>query len=82
MKFILVGPQGEKSYAIESLHVETGAGALVIKAGHAPLITTLRAPSTIDFILTSGERQSLQLTRTAFLEISRTQIIALVNQSN
>jgi F0F1-type ATP synthase epsilon subunit len=81
MKFILVSPQGEELYIIETLRVETGAGALVIKAGHAPLITTLRAHSTIDFTLTSGEQQSIPLARPGFLEINREQVIALINQS-
>jgi len=80
VKLTIISPQYKESYTIDWLEVQTSCGTLVIKPGHAPIILTITAPSEFSFVLKTGEKKIVMITRPGFVEVTRTTIIALLNQ--
>ena len=81
MKLLIISPQHQESHIVEWVEVQTPKGSLVIQSGHAPLIVTTIAHSTLHFLLKTGEFKNIYLERPGFLEINRTSITALINQT-
>ena len=82
MKLVVVSPQHKYEYAVEWIEASTPEGSLMIKPGHAPIIMTLLAGSDFTFLLPTGEKKLIKLTRPGFLEVNRELALALINQEN
>ena len=80
MKLLIVSPQGTYEYSVQWIEAWTPSGNLVIKPGHAPLIVTLMPGFEFSFMLAAEEKKIIHLTRTGFLEVNRTDAIALLSQ--
>lgn len=80
MKLAIVSPQQKTTYLIESIEAQTNTGTLVVKKGHAPIIMSLIPNTELSFILKTGEKIVIYLTRPGFLDVNRTNITALLNQ--
>ena len=62
------------------IEAHTQAGSLVIKPGHAPMILMLSFGFDFSFLLESGEKKVISLTRPGFLEVNRDGAVALLGQ--
>jgi hypothetical protein len=65
---------------VQWIEAHTPAGTLFIKPGHAPIILTLVAGAEFSFLLPTNEKKIIRLTRPGFLEVNRTNALALVSQ--
>jgi F0F1-type ATP synthase epsilon subunit len=82
MKLVIVSPQQKNTYLIESIEAQTNAGNLVIKQGHAPIIMTIAPNTNLSFVLKTGEKIVIHVTRPGFLDVNRKSAIALLNQDS
>lgn len=80
MKLLLVSPQSTYEYSVQWIEAWTPSGSLIIRSGHAPLIVTLVPGFEFSFMLSEEEKKSIQVTRTGFLEVNRTNATALLSQ--
>ena len=80
MKLTIISPQSKHSYSVQWIEAQSSAGALIIKPRHAPMILSLVAGSELSFMLSNHEKRIIGLMRPCFLEVSRTEVIALMGQ--
>ena len=81
MKLSIITPQSQEHYIVEWIQAHTPQGSIVIKQGHAPIILTLVAHQALSFLIKAGEEKMVMLDRPGFLEVNRTEVIALINQN-
>ena len=81
MNLTIVSPQRKYEYSVEWISGTTHAGSLVIKPGHAPIILSLIAGSDFSFVLPSGEKKIIGLIAPCFLEVTRSDAIAIMGQT-
>lgn len=83
MKLTIIGPREQTTYDVEYITAQTPTGTLVIQYGHAPMIATLVAHSQLFFIVNpTGDKKTISLKQTGFLDIERNSVTALINQIN
>ena len=82
MKLVIVSPQQKNTYSIKTIEAQTTTGAIVIQQGHAPVIMTLAPNTELSFVLKTGEKIVIHLAQSGFLEVSRTRVMALLNQDS
>lgn len=79
MKLLIINPEQQESHIVEWVEVYTPHGSMIIKAGHAPMITSLIFSKNIVFLLKTGELKTIFLERPGFLEINRTVVTVIIN---
>lgn len=80
MKLVVVSPQSKHEYVVQWIEAHTPTGTLFIKPGHAPIILTLLAGADFAFLLPTGEKKIVRLIRPGFLEVNRSNALALLSQ--
>lgn len=81
MELSIISPERHDIHDVMHLEVQTNVGSMVIQPGHAPIIATLIASSELIFVLTNGEKKSIYLTRSAFLDVDRKKAMIIINQN-
>lgn len=80
MKLTVVTPQHKHEYTVQWIEAQTPVGSLIIKSDHAPIILSLVAGSDFVFVLDTHEKKIIHLMRPGFLEVTRTNAVALLGQ--
>lgn len=80
MKLVVVTPQTKHEYVVQWIEVHTASGSLFVKPGHAPMILMLAPGFDFSFLLDSGEKKTVALSRSGFMEVDRSGVVALLGQ--
>lgn len=80
MKLRIITPNHSILYETEWIEIHTLHGSAVIKHGHAPIIFSLAHNKTLSFSLKNGDIKTFLLERGGFVEVTRKNVIALINQ--
>jgi F0F1-type ATP synthase epsilon subunit len=80
VKLVLVTPQSKHEYIVKWIEAHTASGSLVIQPGHAPMILMLAPGTDFSFLLDNGEKKTVALARSGFMEVSRDGAVVLLGQ--
>jgi F0F1-type ATP synthase epsilon subunit len=80
VKLVLVTPQNKYEYGVQWIEAHTASGSLVIQPGHAPMILMLAPGFNFSFLLENGEKNTVQLSRSGFMEVGRDGAVVLLGQ--
>lgn len=78
MKLIIKTPRSSQEYDTAWVEINTSTGNIVIQPGHAPTIIVLSPLMPFIFKMINGKQETLMITR-GIIEISRTQVVALLS---
>lgn len=78
----IITPKKQESHVIEWIEANSSYGNLVIQKGHAPLIMTLVANKNMILLLKTGEKRTIYIERTGFLEAHRNTVTIILNQTS
>jgi len=81
MTLHIISPEATKTFTITWLDVHTPEGNLIIQPNHAPIILTLLPHKPIVFRLKTGKQESIIITKSGILEVTRTKITALIHET-
>jgi F0F1-type ATP synthase epsilon subunit len=79
IELTFIKPTSQRIVMVQWLRAETPTGNLIIKTGHAPLITLLSPFKAIEFGLEDGSIEHYPLPG-GILEIQRTKAIVIIDE--
>ncbi|HRN78404.1 MAG TPA: hypothetical protein PLU71_04135 [Candidatus Dependentiae bacterium] len=79
MELHITSPEKTQIFEVEWVEAFTPTGSFIIQPGHAPTILMLSPGKKLIFGLKNNTEQSITIPR-GILEVTRTQVIALINK--